>query len=367
MNEAPRLRVHYVWKPRQHRRYPWYTRRWLAFAVTFVLASVGGTGLLTFLLLLIQSQAGWGPLVPVWVIPAGLLVLYHRARQRAYWRHRARRLDAILRHPEGPRRLPHRVWEREEYRLFPSPRRQRRRLRDHPGSCVIVINGDRLDSMPRPRPVAVPFEPISLATEDERAGWLVLKTLQEMDALDEESTQELEGLMSGELITPLPLKIKAGVSAAWSIAWTLAVIGFIGWSMYGFIVGRFGAAQVVVLLLIVVFTALFFQKALFGLDYWLAPGTLICRRQRLWWRNARVRWCRPEQTVLVIQCDKRDEWREFQVFAPGWAGQWSLPKDLDWALLAGWLSTARRPTREEIVSFLGPDVEVDDKMDLDGV
>lgn len=89
--------------------------------------------------------------------------------------------------------------------------------------------------------------------------------------------------------------------------------------------------------------------------WWLVPGGVIVREHRLWRRTMRAGLVRPQDTSIFV--DFRTATALFLL--NGSACMIRLYKgESAWAFIAGWISTARPPTDEEVLAFLGRDAKL---------
>ena len=355
------MKVYYVWPPpRRRRKAPWLARP------VWFLGVIWPTLFLALLAInwLVVTIAGWGVESPVfargWVVDLLLsmfLALY--VAYLALQRFRGRRLAGIARHPDAIRRLPHRVWESKRYKSNNSGDNPYRVLVQLPRGTVLVNSAPR--GRTRPQPTDIPFEPAHVRKDPELLR--ALEAIGEARSTQRDDTEALARLESAGSRNwrPEPHTV-VGQAGRFANQWLIRL----SIPMYGLMVAVVGMAAwfkgewrgwVIVAMMTfpiwILATASVTQAS-----WWLAPGTLIYRRSRPWWRHDRVGWARADESVLLIDCDRHIG----SVVIGDRAHGFAYHADADWAILAGWLSTARRPTPEEIMSFLGPDVEVDARM-----
>ena len=357
MSDAPpRPRVHYIWDPivRCPRQglMRWLGPTSLGVGIGLAVGGVGSAGAILYL------NGHWTWAVTLGAIALGLAIA---AAVLASWfnanlvRDRLRRLRRALDHPQASLRLPHRVWELQlndsNARFTPSARLTLA-LRLPLGHTIVVNN---TQPAKRVSPLLLPFEPLRLKRDARQ-----LAELAEADVTDartgcnEATPGRVRPLRSTEGGGPVG-RFSANLWG-WRLAgvFWLAAFGYIG---FFFVTSsRTGAWAEWPLLTIAALAAVVVVQAyLHRTQWWLAPGTLIYRRSRPWWWKARVGWARAESSTLVLHCATGTAC----LAAGGVAWGFTFARFSYRGLLAGWLSTARRPTPEEIMSFLGPDVEVD--------
>lgn len=87
--------------------------------------------------------------------------------------------------------------------------------------------------------------------------------------------------------------------------------------------------------------------------WWLVPGSIVYREARSWRKKMQVGMVTPENSPLFVHYEEgyalvRVNTMTLRIGCPDWTG---------WCVLAAWISTAARPTKEEILAFFGPDAE----------
>ena len=348
MSDAPpRLRVHYLWERPLHRALPWAVRPSVIRLVTLPRVRVM-YWLIGAAALAATQWMGVGPGGRFWLLAGVLIGLASVLRWRfgAFCRSRWLRLAAIAYRADAPHRWPHRVWEGGLHWGFDGRAQVEGTLVHLPPGHVIVVNARR--AAPRPKPVNIPFEPAHLFRDGElllglQAGTLAAQAGAGPSGPDEASPA---GLWRPGLADSVP-------RALWwsSIALVLGIpVGDLVLKLVPLHVARvFGF--VVALVMARVAVAVWNRPRE---HWWLAPGTLIYRRASAGRARPRAGWFRAEDAALVLDCSRHVAWFR----AGDQVCRFPYDADADWAILAGWLSTARRPTPTEIMSFLGPDVVV---------
>ncbi len=87
-----------------------------------------------------------------------------------------------------------------------------------------------------------------------------------------------------------------------------------------------------------------------GRRWWAVPGGIVRVDHRLWRSQRDVRVYRSANTPLFVDYGKSEGYVLFRGRLA------TIPAS--WTLLAAWLSTARSPTDEEILAFVGPDARL---------
>ena len=83
--------------------------------------------------------------------------------------------------------------------------------------------------------------------------------------------------------------------------------------------------------------------------WWLVPGGLICREFRFWRRGVEIKRFTPADTPMFINA--RKGWGF--VLDQGRPIKFPCPQTTSWVIAAGWISTARTPSLNEVRAFLG--------------
>ena len=152
---------------------------------------------------------------------------------------------------------------------------------------------------------------------------------------------------------PLSYRAWASVQGIGSLLW-------LAWAVYevfrlftdGFSKNR---AMILVMIGAVLLVAL--GRKIWYREWWIAPGTLLFRTCRLWRSHTQVGGFTARNSALVLggECSAVIHNERHWAVSHG--------EEMAWVILAGWLSQAPPPTREEILTFLGPDADWDDKLD----
>jgi len=87
--------------------------------------------------------------------------------------------------------------------------------------------------------------------------------------------------------------------------------------------------------------------------WWLVPGGIVYREARSWRKKMKVGMVTPENSPLFVHYEEgyalvRVNTMTLRIGCPDWTG---------WCVMAAWMSTAARPTKEEVLAFFGPDAE----------
>lgn len=270
---------------------------------------------------------------------------YRRTRKHSPERQRRDRLAAVVNHPEP---MPRTVARLVEYEIRTRGGRTGKLAeilnRAGPG-FVIVVTTTGCSSFPRPVPTAARFEPIDLQQDDGRLAWLGDQALEVTAQAFQSSRTEVDTAHSGLLI-----RDKLGVLAMW----VFVITGCLGLAYMGYSTVRFPASSDAYMFsgIFVLLVLLLLGRLLADSTWWLVPGGLIFRRRRVWRKNVEVRLITPRESSLVVgvggEAFVLDRGRLRYFYYPYWGS---------WALIAGWMSTAPTPSKDEILAFVGPDAE----------
>ncbi len=270
-------------------------------------------------------------------------VVYRRTRQERLLRRV--RLSAIAAHPDATARLPHRLVEQALRRFW--RRRPLRRALQAIGPGRVILNLGSINGRPRlPTPAEQRFEPLDLRRDPDR--WLALleqttgitvgnvsaATTRGEDAAERtqrkrDASRDRLNRMSGWLGTVM------AVAFILRDAYGMATAGRHGFTLYGY-------GGVLTLVVVV--------RLLIGTRWWLVPGGLICRRHRAWRKHVWASLATPDTTALFVDLNGR-----IALIHRGRLKQRSVWPFHVWPLIAGWISTTPPPTRDAVLSFVGPD------------
>jgi hypothetical protein len=333
---------------------PTATSRWHFLVILALGVTVGYTA--AFLVILISlgflfdyywlELPAWGAecaLVGASVGIVAWVLLFHWFR---HWnamrstRLRTVRLQRLVLHPEVVARLPHRCVEHHLRTLFPTRRRLGRLMESLSPTHAFVIEPRGGVRYAMPVPCEEPFEPINLAKDVEQAAWIAERQT-ELLGLNANSAARVRSTRRERVLAAL-----AGwwfrlltVHRAYTLLAALAALALMMVSLRNHWLTNIFALAV----------TLPSALALLADDnWWLVPGGLVTRAVRVWRRAPRVQRYTRGQTPLLLDCRGGDAFLlgQGKVRRCHVAGMW-------WVVLAGWISTARRPSDDEIESFLG--------------
>ncbi len=100
-----------------------------------------------------------------------------------------------------------------------------------------------------------------------------------------------------------------------------------------------------------VIAALLVKRHLTGRQWWIVPGGIASRALRPFLTGPRVRLYTPKNSSLLLDLSGG----RAMVLDGGETITFRATRLASWGILAGWISTARAPTFEEIDSLLDPD------------
>ena len=251
---------------------------------------------------------------------------------------RFRRLRSVVEWSDAATRVPHRVIEYRIRRSRGSRAKALRLLREVQPNQVIMVNGPDVRPLLNLDSNRLPFEPIDVDAADPRLRWLV--GLGDDPAAPEDDDDSRERLTD---------RIRGGISSAWTFLkawWSLAFLAImvINWLRGGrwlslFALGALAAFP-------------FLLSLIWERRSWIIPGGIVLREHRFGWRTSRVSVFGPESTPLLVDLG------ESSVSLCAGDRLLTLKGDDElvlFAILAAWASTARRPSREELLAFVGPD------------
>ena len=291
-------------------------------------------------------MAGIGPIISYQFLEAfRRRYRYRRTRRHSPERQRLDRLTAVVNHAEA---MPRAVSRLVEYEIRTHGGRSRKLAeilnRAGPG-LVIVVTTVGWTSFPRHVPTDARFEPIDLEQDNERLAWLG-------DQVWEAAQQTYPLNQTDVDIEPSALLIRDKLGVL--VKWLFGIVGCLGLAYMAYSTVRFPASTDAYL-----FCGFFLLMVLLALGglladstWWLVPGGLVFRRRRAWRRNVQVRLITPAESSLIVVAGGGAF-----VLDRGRLRGFNYPHWCDWALIAGWMSTAPTPSRDEILAFVGPDAE----------
>lgn len=320
----------------------------IAFAISFGgLCGWFGTGIvLSSLVEHSDEPSGWcylcmaiGALLGSCIGALLVNYIYYKGRMRHSWR-RMERLDALAQSQELETALPHRALEQVFLSRFPTQGRIRRLVAGLPPGVTIAVN------MPRPHPAshAVPFEPVALDDSDESLKDLVRLNLEKkgFPVNAQTLTLGLYGKMT-----------KISKEARWPRGLDFIFrVTLLSWLVFQEFIRPSTAA------LILMFWAIVPRASRIAMgQWWLVPGGILFRKSNPWRRRTKVGMISPDTSPLLVHYKPRGRLGYAYAVANGRAVVLPCPQWTAWPALAAWISTAPRPTREEILAFFGSDAE----------
>lgn len=318
-------------------------------------ALLGGADWLYTPLMLFVLTLSLG-VAPLWWVA---LASMHRRKAMRTPRFRSMRLKHLMLHPRVPDRLPHRIVEHAiRSRIF-TKRSLHGVLRTIKPGTVVVANGFCRDEFPRPRSNSIPFEPRDLR-RDYADLWELMSANVEAQGLCDVGKyaarvyeQPFENDRSKTDETGRPTIIAAGRAALPSV-FSASVFVFL---FYMFWIGWISIAPLFFIALGVLLLSSLGPLAAFYWErrWWVVPGGLIYREHAFWRRRMRAGRTISNETPLFVDLAGNnglilggDQVLSFRF------NSW----EAGWALVAAWISTARPPTDEEVLAFLGRDAKL---------
>lgn len=261
-------------------------------------------------------------------------LLAHRKRQEANPT-RSSRLNVLFDRAVG--RFPHRAMESSLRRFGgPSPRVLKKAFQAVPPGDAIVATRTGSGLVPAPIHNAIPFEMIDLTAESEEADGIA-EAMQTGD-LDELPSQKLEAAHAPSRAARIVGLLMTGV---WVLLWGSRLVRSIL---------RQSSNDLVFFAAIATIIALPFVGRLFYTrNRFLVPGGIVFRTDAAWRSGQEVSLVTPASSPLFI--DFRDG--TVMVLDRCKVRSFTCDESTRWLLLAGWQSTARTPTLEEVKTFLG--------------
>jgi len=344
MADPAKTRVYHIWTP----NYASSDLRILVLGVGIVFGGMLGYGIFVAVLGLISWQ--WGSSdVGRWAVVAAAALGMAAAALCVYWLGtyprrrvakknaiRLSRLERLAKNDCAVERLPHRM---VELRLMQKPLNHWLVRSFHiPPGVVVIANGLRRILGPSPEENAVAFEPIEMP---EKLQDLVLLNLQ----------QQCPALAT-ELNQSDSYRVSAWKRVKYRLCWASTVIGTIFLPVFGGVrAWRSHSTEDVVLWLAVACTPV--ASVVAGImnerQWFLISGALVHRSSPFYLRRSVMRFYRPEDCGLFIDARSGEGF----VIADGEAEVFPCHGSSYWPVVAGWISTARRPTRAELDGLIG--------------
>ncbi len=257
---------------------------------------------------------------------------------------RCKRLMWISCRDDAATRAPHRLIELIQYTGRRKWSATRRILREIPSNVVVCNIHERrkTNSIGPHHYSSTPFEPADLQTDYTDAF-----RLQEMLCGESEHIEQHVEQVKQQQVS---FRGRARTSFIWfrQIAVILLVTGWLYFS---------SANWAIPVAIILSFTAFrrFFPHPIRGIaetKWWLVPGGIIMCKRRAWQKHQSVTLLTPSDTPLYIFEDRSTiitvrHGHKFRVLT-------ALPQTSG-LIGMGWMSSAPAPTKEEVLSFIGPD------------
>lgn len=307
-------------------------------------------------LVLVAVSLGPNIKPPFWLFPftiglmAGLPFLWVPKFSRAIARRRLRasmarsaRLAHITETEKYAARLPHRVIE-NVLRLYPEPkRRTRRALRSVSTGRMIVVYDPNMPHRWRPDAKELMFEPLDLSHDSDRG----LSLLRLSADVSDEDTKD-PGHPPGETESMIAMAgrlTRLRYRRLW-VLYTIAVI---------YLIVRLATSAncIIAAAVTLALGCSIFPRLLLRRQWWLVPGGLILREDKAWRRGVDVHLFNTDSSALFI--DMRNG--QGMVYDGCKVWRFQCAPFNRWLVVAGWTSTAQRPTLDEVRSFLGVDQE----------
>ncbi len=344
--EAIRTRIHQYRAPKLRRSWFFLLITALGTFVAYALA-YAAFAMLCFVTIKTLSfpPPGYREVFPAFMAIAGPILwiwfmwrLPHRIEP--HFQVRRRRLAAVEQHPQGASRFPHRVLEAAWYRRQGVSAAVASKLRRCPPGCVILVNypgpGDTIPPIPADRA----FEPVDIGDETEL--WALLELSQGAPI---PKTTPPEGADSSSDVRPAWRRI---LGALWSVmSQTASVAGLLFWPVLLLLEAwradglerAFYLGIILILVGIPVLRGLLVERR-----WWLVPGGLVYRENRVWRKRTELKLFTPATTPLLLNW-----WSDagFVVDGPR-IRRFECGELAAWVTVAAWRSPGRTPTLEEL-------------------
>jgi len=266
---------------------------------------------------------------------------WHRKQHRDILRTRKVRLCSIALHPDGLRRLPHRVLERQYLRSFGHRKRIRALIESVPPGTIIILGLESLHTN-HPSSTALPFEPILLGSEPMRLA-----------ALDDDriaADRPDDSATSPQSLSTLRAKFAKTVQIAIAILLSGIALAGLLFMVLGAAAGLLGLLALaarfgwpLLLLLPIAFRQIVKQRV----RAWLVPAGMFFVKYRIWPPKEEITIAPVANSALLLDF----VFHEALSCTNGRVVRFQPPFQLS-PVLRGLRNTARTPSAEEIHSFL---------------
>ncbi len=269
-----------------------------------------------------------------------LLLIFHTRNQAPQGRFH--RLSRLLSHSQALNRYPHRAVECLYRRAFaPLPSKLPRLLKTLPKGTNLLTSGTKRVTITLPIPSDVFFEPADVREATECMDIIRLGYNKMMQGTDtnEEHTENTKGRR-----TPISFwmrRIGGTIMSLLGIAWLIGQV----------IIGLYNKDHIYTIswfVWVVVILGQYWLNIFYLNQWWLIPGGIIGREYRLWRKHLNIRIIRAPQTVSFYDMHRK----QLHIAYDNQGIDIPLDPIQYHAFLVGWLSTARSPSEEEILSFL---------------
>lgn len=269
--------------------------------------------------------------------PVLCAIVLHVLRHALLMRHtrlRSQRLVRITGIQGAIARVPHRFVERALRSPFGAYRKARRVLGQAPiGTCIMV------QPMSRPHGTgicsrSIPFEPVPVGFDTDEGLALVSLCRSEGEQISSTSSNKRA-----------ILKVRRQPSWMLRLVIILGTVTWLGWTSFRLV----GPIWAVLCVMVAIAPAgiLMFRKR----QLWIVPGGLALREVALWRKTPRIRlFARTKASMFADLRGRPGCVADAYVAAPIRATQRCAL-----AVVAGWISTARTPTLEEVRTLLDPE------------
>jgi hypothetical protein len=258
-------------------------------------------------------------------------------------RHRGKRLASLLAHGEAAARFPHRLFEQRFLKLKGSLWAMRSAFLEVPNGWALLLNPP---TGLRPGVNGVSFEPIDIMQDSEQMTWLIFMNLRQQGC-----ECEIQGGPDGRHTPTIREQLRAAraVLRRWGwLAW-YALVAY--WAYQSLKTGGWShlTSAAILLFLLALRTSPWWLSLFAERRWWVVPGGLVCRSFRFWRRGLELEVFTPEDTPLLVDARSGRGY----VVKEGRVRWFPCQQWVAWLVVAAWISQARRPTPDELRSFIG--------------
>ncbi len=307
-----------------------------------------GSGQTLWVVAILLSMVGGLAAIACWAWALSALELRRARRLNG---DRVRRLDRVAAHSDARARVPGRCVEHALWCRSGSGRSLRRALEAIGPGRVIVNPGPRGHGRLTPARTPLRFEPIDLDSNDDRWTWLAQQAAP--DPTSDTIALAAQAAVSGHRREAGRITVNQRLLNLFGRGLMIVLMLFGGAfllrDLYWLVTtGTIESGAVIAMGAAALLAGLALLRLLTGRSWWLVPGGAICRRYHAWRTHVSVSLITPADASLYVTADgsayllHRRHLHYLHVPNP-------------WAFVAAWISTTPPPTRDAVLSFVGPD------------